>query len=55
MERSVEVTVGVPQASVAVADPRAASIVDVAGLQPSARAVPAAVTTGAVISVTLKL
>jgi hypothetical protein len=48
---SVDVTVGVPQASVAVAVPSAPFIVAVDGLHPSARALPVAVMTGAVISI----
>jgi len=47
---SLDDTVGVPHASVAVALPRAASIVDDDGLQPRARPLPVAVTDGAVTS-----
>jgi hypothetical protein len=44
------VTVGIPQASVAVAVPNAPSIVAVDGLQPSARAFPLVVIAGPVTS-----
>ena len=47
---SVEVNVGVPQLSVAVADPSAASISAAVGLQPGVVVVPVAVIVGAVIS-----
>ena len=46
----VVVTVGVPQASVAVADPSAASIAAADGLHPAGNGVTATVITGAVIS-----
>ena len=48
--KSVEVNVGVPQLSVAVAVPRAASISAEVGLQPRVEVVPVAVITGAVTS-----
>ena len=47
---SVDESVGVPQLSVAVADPSAASISVAVGLHPSVVVVPVAVITGAVIS-----
>ena len=47
---SVEVTVGDPQASVAVAVPRAALITAVDGLQPALKLLPVAVMLGAVKS-----
>ena len=47
---SPEVTVGVPHASVAVAEPRAASIAADEGLQPNASGLPVAVIVGAVTS-----
>jgi hypothetical protein len=47
---SLDVTVGVPQASVAVALPRAASIADEEGLQPTASALPLVVMVGPVLS-----
>jgi uncharacterized membrane protein HdeD (DUF308 family) len=47
---SINVTVGIPQASVAVAVPNAPSIVAVEGLQPSARAFPLVVIAGPVTS-----
>jgi hypothetical protein len=47
---SVDVIVGVPQASVAVAVPRAPFIVAVDGLHPSASVLPVAVSVGGVIS-----
>ena len=47
---SVDESAGVPQLSVAVADPSAASIVAVVGLHPRVVVVPVAVITGAVIS-----
>ena len=47
---SVDVTVGVPQASVAEAVPSAPLIVAVDGLQPSASALPVATSVGAVRS-----
>ena len=47
---SKEVTVGVPQLSVAVALPSAASICAAVGLHPKARVVPVAVMTGSVVS-----
>ena len=50
---SVEVTVGVPQASVAEAVPNAPLIVAVDGLQPSASALPVAEIEGGVTSVAL--
>jgi hypothetical protein len=50
---SVNVIVGVPQPSVAAADPRAALISEAEGLQPSDVAVPVAVMTGGVISTVL--
>jgi hypothetical protein len=50
---SVNDIVGEPQASVAVAVPRAALISEAAGLQPSEVAVPVAVITGGVISTVL--
>jgi hypothetical protein len=50
---SDEERVGVPQASVAVADPRAALISEADGLQPSDVAVPVAVIVGGVISTVL--
>src|SRR5678816_3692816 len=46
----VNVTVGVPQASVAVAVPNAPSITEELGLQPRARGLPLVVITGAVLS-----
>jgi hypothetical protein len=51
---SVEEIVGAPQASVAVADPSAASMFAVPGLHPRARLLPVAVIPGGVTSVTLK-
>jgi hypothetical protein len=45
---SVNVTVGLPHASVAVAVPRAASISEAEGLQPKVVAVPVAVIDGGV-------
>ena len=50
MDPSLDVTVGEPQASVAVAVPNAASIADAVGLQPSVVAVPLAVIAGGVLS-----
>jgi hypothetical protein len=50
---SDEVTVGVPQASVAVAVPRAALISEETGLQPRVNVVPVAVITGGVTSTVL--
>ena len=47
---SKELTVGVPQLSVAVALPRAASICAAVGLHPKARVVPVAVMAGSVVS-----
>src|SRR6266496_4014426 len=47
---SLDVTVGVPQASVAVADPSAASIAADDGLHPGVNVVPVAVITGGVLS-----
>ena len=47
---SVNVTVGGPQASVAVAEPRAALIADAVGLQPKERVVPVAVMVGGILS-----
>ena len=47
---SAKVTVGVPQASLAVALPRAASIAAAVGLHPSGVLLPVAVSTGAVLS-----
>ena len=52
---SVDVNVGVPQLSEAVAVPKAPFIVAVDGLHPSASALPVAVTVGAVASITLKV
>ena len=43
-------TVGVPQASVAVAVPNAPSIAEALGLQPSARGLPLVVIVGAILS-----
>jgi len=45
---SINVTVGIPQASVAVAVPRAAVISEAEGLQPKVNVVPVAVIAGAV-------
>jgi hypothetical protein len=50
---SVNVNVGAPQASEAVAEPSAAVILDALGLQPKLVAVPFAVIVGVVLSVTL--
>ena len=50
---SVEVTVGAPHASVAVAVPRAALISEATGLQPRVNVVPVAVITGGVTSTVL--
>ena len=50
---SLEVGVTAPQLSVAVAEPRAALIVDPDGLQPSVNVVPVAVIVGAVVSRTV--
>jgi hypothetical protein len=50
---SVDVIVGVPHASEAVAEPRAALISEAAGLQPSDVAVPVAVMVGGVTSTVL--
>ena len=50
---SLEVGVTAPQLSVAVAEPRAALIVDPDGLQPSVNVVPVAVITGGVVSRTV--
>src|SRR4030095_4137479 len=47
---SEELTVGVPQASVAVAVPRAALISEATGLQPSVNVVPPVVIVGGVLS-----
>ena len=47
---SVEVSVGVPQASVAVAVPSAALMSDAVGLHDNVRAAPVAVITGGVVS-----
>ena len=50
---SLDVNVGAPQASEAVAEPSAALISETSGLQPNAVAVPFAVIVGVVLSVTV--